>query len=194
MKKCIECNSIAVEDRSRCAKHLKRAREYARERNKERKAAHLCVACSNSTHGSTYCPECNKKHALAARKYYAERRSSGLCTECGTPVSGQYMCDDCLIRYRAYRRNGIKSKLYQSIKERDGWKCRLCGKERALSIHHIDGQGERDSENLRQIPNNDPSNLISLCRGCHSSLTKFSHSIDRPLVIRLINSVTQVEP
>lgn len=190
MSKCLTCNAEAVDDRARCAKCLRYAAEYARQYNKRRREASLCINCGTPVVDKAYCPKCSEQRAAYARKYYAERRSRGLCTECGKPVSDQYMCDDCLSKYRAYRRNGIRSKLYQSIKERDGWKCRICGKETGLCIHHIDGQGEKDSLNNRQTSNDEPSNLITLCRGCHASLTKFSRCcVNRSLVIQLINGI-----
>lgn len=50
--------------------------------------------------------------------------------------------------------------LRQSIRERDGYRCKICGKpqgDRALDVHHIDYIKEHSY----------PSNLISLCRFCH---------------------------
>ena len=47
--------------------------------------------------------------------------------------------------------------------ERDGHKCTECGKtnRKALIVHHIDHSGSSDN------PNNDLSNLTTLCRSCH---------------------------
>ena len=194
MKKCLTCNAEAVENRARCAKCLKYAADYARQRSKKLRDAGLCMDCRTPTVSGVYCPKCGEKHNAATHRYYARKRSAGLCPDCSIPVSGQVMCDDCLAKYRDRRRNTTRYKLYQSIKERDGRKCRLCGKEKKLVIHHRDGQGEHDSMNRHQVANNEPSNLISLCPGCHAALTRFSHSIDKPLVIRLINSIKSVEP
>jgi len=47
--------------------------------------------------------------------------------------------------------------LKESIKARDSYKCRLCGKEDKLYIHHID---------YNKL-NTDTTNLISLCLSCH---------------------------
>ena len=50
--------------------------------------------------------------------------------------------------------------LKRSIRERDKYRCKICGEEqgeRALDIHHIDYKKE----------NCDPKNLISLCMKCH---------------------------
>lgn len=47
--------------------------------------------------------------------------------------------------------------------ERDGYKCMECGKNnrKALIVHHKDHSGSSDK------PNNDLSNLVTLCRSCH---------------------------
>lgn len=47
--------------------------------------------------------------------------------------------------------------------ERDGYKCTECGKtnRRALVVHHKDHSGSSDN------PNNELSNLVTLCRSCH---------------------------
>lgn len=51
--------------------------------------------------------------------------------------------------------------LKQSIRERDGFVCQLCGEQiagKTLSVHHIDYNKK----------NCDPANLISLCNKCHT--------------------------
>jgi len=47
--------------------------------------------------------------------------------------------------------------LKRSIRERDKYQCKLCGKEPALDCHHID----------YNKTNCNPNNLIILCRSCH---------------------------
>ncbi len=56
------------------------------------------------------------------------------------------------------------------VLERDLYSCQECGRshhEVPLTVHHKDGNG-RDKDN----PNNKMSNLITLCRSCHTSLHK----------------------
>lgn len=43
--------------------------------------------------------------------------------------------------------------LSAAIKDRDGRKCAICGRQSDLATHHIDGDTN----------NNDPANLITLC-------------------------------
>lgn len=56
----------------------------------------------------------------------------------------------------------------QKVLERDFYLCQDCGRghhQVHLLVHHKDGNG-RDRDN----PNNKMSNLITLCRGCHTRL------------------------
>ena len=48
--------------------------------------------------------------------------------------------------------------LRQAIRTRDHYTCQLCGKYPAFDIHHIDYNKK----------NNEPENLITLCRSCHA--------------------------
>ncbi len=54
----------------------------------------------------------------------------------------------------------------EEIRKRDNYTCQDCNKHqdeigRKLDVHHIDGDDE----------NSDPSNLITLCHGCHNDRT-----------------------
>lgn len=52
--------------------------------------------------------------------------------------------------------------LKQSIKERDGYACQICGKQqKTFAVHHIDYNKK----------NCNPDNLITLCINCHSKTT-----------------------
>ena len=68
------------------------------------------------------------------------------------------------------RRTGsatLNDDIRRPILERDKHKCRFCGSEKNLDIHHIDGDSY-DKKGLRA--NNDPDNLITLCHKCHAKL------------------------
>ena len=51
-------------------------------------------------------------------------------------------------------------RLRRYVLDRDGWRCRECGKAGLLEVHHVqpirDGGAAWDADNLR-----------TLCRGCH---------------------------
>jgi rubredoxin len=63
------------------------------------------------------------------------------------------------ISVTSIRKYGVKKALF--IFDRDNRKCRVCGTENNLHIHHLDHTGERIS------PNNEPENLILVCLSCH---------------------------
>ena len=57
---------------------------------------------------------------------------------------------------------GFNDELKEAIKDRDGWKCYICERETNLHVHHIIPRIEGGTHH--------PSNLITLCRGCHKSI------------------------
>ena len=77
----------------------------------------------------------------------------------------------------------------KEIFERDGWVCLICHSSKDLTIDHIDGNG-RHSKN----PNNELSNLRTLCRKCHGSIDGkrgqakryFGYRLDLPRIRKCI--------
>jgi 5-methylcytosine-specific restriction endonuclease McrA len=71
----------------------------------------------------------------------------------------------------------------QKTKERDNFQCQVCGAKTNLHVHHIDESGEKrwnpDTKKRERIPpediNNSLENLVTLCQGCHSSITRLLH-------------------
>jgi len=65
---------------------------------------------------------------------------------------------------RSYEPYGIRHyELQKAIRKRDHYTCQKCEKKQdveALIVHHLDHNKK----------NNDPSNLLSLCRKCHSKI------------------------
>ncbi len=54
------------------------------------------------------------------------------------------------------------------ILTRDEHKCRSCGTNQNVIVHHIDGTGHSRKKDV--ITNNDIKNLISLCSPCHTQI------------------------
>lgn len=53
--------------------------------------------------------------------------------------------------------------------QRDGYKCTSCESTKQLDVHHIDKSGQTEN------PNNELSNLVTLCKPCH----QLQHKHDR---------------
>lgn len=158
-----------------------------KERNRKRMAARrarlikggLCATCGKKTpvSGVNDCQECLDKRKAAYwehRSAYDIRKTSNLCTRCGVSLDSypqigkqhRALCDEC----RAIRRRtrNQKANPFHAILERDGWQCAVCGRDKSLIIHHKDGRGSTLPPEQR---NDDPSNLITLCRYCHYGIT-----------------------
>jgi 5-methylcytosine-specific restriction endonuclease McrA len=61
------------------------------------------------------------------------------------------------------RFNGVRD----IILEIDKKQCQLCGTDKKLCVHHIDGSGYTSK---KKNSNNDIENLITLCKSCHTKL------------------------
>jgi len=64
----------------------------------------------------------------------------------------------------------------EEVIERDGYTCQVCGATKRLVVHHKDGKGRGSF-----MPNNEPSNLVTLCKACHMD----AHRTDMVTVKRL---------
>ena len=56
-------------------------------------------------------------------------------------------------------------RLRREIKDRDGWRCKTCGKSGALEVDHVKPRAAGGAFW-------DPRNLQVLCRGCHIAKTR----------------------
>lgn len=66
------------------------------------------------------------------------------------------------------------------VLERDGYKCRHCGKAEKLKIHHKDKRGWsyfNCSYSKKSLINNDMDNLLTLCSSCHLRLHRRDTSL-----------------
>ena len=112
------------------------------------------------------------------------RKESKPCTICGKTIPG-YISDKrkvcskkCHSAYKSIHLSGEKSVLWRGgktapydrrwkkrrdeAKQRDGYQCQRCGlKPKRLEVHHIIPYRYSQDHSL--------SNLITLCRSCHSS-------------------------
>lgn len=111
-----------------------------------------CVICGKeiTTTGRTtkYCPECKKKKAVEWSMNYKKRKHP-----------------ETLIGIGSGNHPNNKGKLSTSYKDGIGTyikyikdNCEICGSDKNLCVHHKDLDRHNNSE----------SNLITLCRSCHT--------------------------
>jgi len=59
----------------------------------------------------------------------------------------------------------LEIKLYDQLRKqvlrRDGWRCQVCGSRQNLQVHH--------KQFRSHLGDDDDSNLITLCAGCHEA-------------------------
>jgi 5-methylcytosine-specific restriction endonuclease McrA len=68
--------------------------------------------------------------------------------------------------------DAIKKSYKDYIKERDGKQCAICESTDELQVHHILGARH----------GNHPSNLVTLCKTCHTSVDKADRQTIRPIL------------
>lgn len=165
---CCNCNKPSINGTTFCEKHLAKAKENTAKYRERKIASGHCIHCDAPSVPGKLC--CKYHRELQAKRAKDNRNANiekGLCP-CGRERKpGTTKCKKCLDRqnyeatYRAYGGNRIKAL------ERDGHKCRICGKSnRRMTVHHIDGCGSTSKHQ-----NNDLDNLITLCLRCHNAFT-----------------------
>lgn len=131
-----------------------------------RKCQHIGMERSPAkTRVDCFCLVCNKKFS---KFQYAVNNGEGKC--CSRKCMGIYRSEHYVLEKSPRWLGGKSSEPYpvewkemlrESIRERDGRKCVVCGiaeSDRKHSVHHID----YNKDNL------DPKNLTTLCVSCHS--------------------------
>ena len=73
-------------------------------------------------------------------------------------------------------KDGLPPSLVLGVFRRDKWKCKKCGGQENLSMHHKAGTPNLVSRALgKKGHSNDPNNLVTICEGCHDDV----HEEDR---------------
>lgn len=71
------------------------------------------------------------------------------------------------LRAKTHREKIRFDGLRECVLKRDNYECIKCGSKNDLEVHHRDGRGRR-----KEIPNNHPDNLQTLCAKCHCIQTQ----------------------
>lgn len=174
---CITCGGPASPPYKNCENCRAKIREAGNDRRSRLIKTGLCPQCGiRPLTGKSYCQECLNRRNAQYMIRYAKRKEQGLCIDCRSPTDpDSIFCPSCRAKRNLENKNQREKKgNKRTAKNRDGHCCRICGKTTALCIHHIDGQGERNSiTKVWQKANDDLDNLITLCRGCHGAITRF---------------------
>lgn len=86
------------------------------------------------------------------------------------PNRKPFKCDTCMKSFPYPDK--FKYHIRKQILTRDENKCQICGDNKKLHVHHKD----------KNITNNRPSNLITLCNQCHES--QHGRNFAKPIDIR----------
>ncbi len=189
MNICRDCRKPVFQNRARCTDCLAKATDRSKNRHHRLKAQKLCAYCGlRPADNGTSCSLCREQRNEAYRARYADRSKRGVCIDCeGAIDTNTKFCSNCLIKRRHENKRQQEKGTKHTAKVRDGFRCQICNGTKNLCVHHIDGHGERDPiTRKRRKGNGDLSNLITLCRGCHASLTRFINSDNPQLAIDLI--------
>lgn len=162
----------------------------------------ICPTCHEA-----FIPDRNKPETYCSRQCFLQAIRQGcerICKECGkeflVPVpsrEGIYCSRECL--YAAcsgpnhYKWNGGQALDYgpnwphisAKTRERDSYICQRCGRHcgddnKQPDVHHLIPLSTFDGD-LEAA--HDPSNLVTLCHGCHSYIERTSDPVQSPLTI-----------
>lgn len=128
------------------------------------RVAFLVLACANC--GNSF-----------RRTRAAVRRLKGKHVFCGRACAKTFLVGQNNPLYRGARngdRGGGWSRRSEAIRQRDGYRCRRCGKAQEengqkLSVDHV--RPWRAYKHDEKADANDPDNLVALCRSCHTYKT-----------------------
>lgn len=98
------------------------------------------------------------------------------------------ICKNCLefnlkrnkpIKKISKKRITVTEETYNKVLKRDKGKCRLCGTNKNLHLHHINGRGKDLTNNI--------NNCIMLCQHCHLEVVHKNQKKYRPILLQIIN-------
>jgi hypothetical protein len=102
-------------------------------------------------------PKLSQNEAKALAKIQAEAKAKGATLATGG-------------------KGGLPPSLVLGVFRRDEWKCKKCGGQKMLSVHHKGGTPNLVSRAMRKKGHsNDPNNIVTICEDCHDDV----HEEDR---------------
>jgi len=104
------------------------------------------------------CPECGELFTPNKHNYGTQKYCSMQCTR---RVAGRTYIRRDPERHKRQKLANRWGGNHKAALERDGRKCQICGSDKKLNVHHMDGTGENEN------PNHQLDNLATLCHTCH---------------------------
>ena len=150
-----ECGSKASNDR---ANAKSKAERHGKLKPK------ICVRC-----GQEFMPNIHGQHRIycsfkCQNEVYVETNTDNGKRNIWRKKEYQNNKQDYLKRAKDRANQARFDGNYYKVLERDNYTCQHCGAtDRKLEVHHKDGNGRG-----KEKPNNDLSNLITLCKPCHA--------------------------
>lgn len=81
------------------------------------------------------------------------------------------MINKISIEYQTYLQSEKWQNIRQAVLKRDNFRCRLCGSNYNLQVHHINGRYRFKEETALH-------SLITLCDRCHETIHKYYNQCD----------------
>lgn len=169
---CLSCGQRPPrKGRTTCEQCRDRMKEHYQE---TRGQDGICARCGKEIDvpGFASCSSCRQAQTEHVKHSYHKKKDAGLCVDCGISLEenpspySETLCPACLKKSRKRRRRSHSKTRYggnlEKVIERDKG-CVVCGREYGVRFnhvvcHHIDGD----------VSNNAMSNLVMLCRKCHT--------------------------
>lgn len=132
--------------------------------DKRKYCSKKCKGIAQQKKITVKCATCNKEFDICLT-YYRRKRNKRYCSRECYKMDGKFNPNwKGGYSFKPYP-SGWTEILKESIRQRDNYKCQMCGVPqcetmRKLPIHHID----EDKNNLN------PKNLITLCNSCHNKV------------------------
>jgi 5-methylcytosine-specific restriction endonuclease McrA len=122
-------------------------------------------------------------------KYLSKKVNGGFkCKKYKQGIISLDKCKNCLefdlkrnkpIKKISKKRITVSKETYNKVLKRDKEKCRLCGTNKNLHLHHINGRGKDLTNNI--------NNCIMLCQHCHLEIVHKNQKKYRPILLQIIN-------
>lgn len=154
--------------RSRCGNHGPRLvlRLWAMEDGRQC-LSYFCETCSERASGAIKQSPSALSRAAAQQVADMQITATSPMFDKESPERTTARCNAWNSTYSDYLKSAIWSKKRREILERDKYTCCVCGKE-ANRVHHL------SYENVDFKGSEPPSDLVSVCDGCHEAIHKLN--------------------